>query len=422
MSQALDTDAASVDLDTLDLTDYRVFDRGFPHAIFTRLREKAPVWRQPPTDPGNAVGGRPFWVLTRHADVQLANRDPETFSPRDGPGLQLREEMAVFLTNLSGVAHTRQRRLISAGFTPRMIGRLEENLREWSRQIFDAALERETLDFVEDVAYRLPMHLIADVMGIPVEDREWLFSKANAFLQSQEPARALPKEQQAALQLELFQYGQRLSASKRADPQDDVWTQLTRSEYEAEDGSIQRLGELELDMFFVVLILAGSETTRNAITSGLLVLLENRDQLERLRREPGLMKDATEEILRWSSPVGYFARTATRDTEIRGVPIAEGDLVSMWYASANRDAEVFEDPFRFDITRSPNPQVAFGGGGPHICLGAHLARAEISTIFDEMLRRVADVEVLGELEYSNQGIGSPILSSPKALQVRLKAR
>ncbi len=422
MSDAIDAASRELDLDALDLTDHGLFSRGFPHPIFSRLREEAPVWRHRETDPGNAIGGRPFWVLSRHADVQAANRDSETFSPRGGPGLQLREEMGVFLTNLSGATHARQRRLISAGFTPRMVGRLEQNLCEWSTKIFDDALERETIDFVEDVAYPLPMHLIADVMGIPVEDRAWLFTTASTFLQSQEPARALPKDQQDALQLELFQYGQRLSAAKRADPQDDVWTRLTQAEYEAEDGSIQRLEGLELDMFFVVLILAGSETTRNAITGGLMALLEHRDQLERLRREPGLMKDATEEILRWSSPVAYFMRTATCDTELRGMPIAEGDIVSMWYASANRDADVFEDPFRFDITRRPNEQVAFGGGGPHFCLGANLARREISTLFDEMLRRVDDVELLGELEYSNLGIGSPIVVSPRALPVRLKGR
>jgi cytochrome P450 len=414
--------AHDLDLDTLDLTDPGLFAQGFPHHVFSRLRSEAAVWRQPETEPTNAIGGRPFWVLSRHADVQATNRDPETFSPRGGPGLQLREEMSVFLTNLTGAAHARQRRLISAGFTPRMVGRLEQNLREWSRKIFDDALERETVDFVEDVAYQLPMHLIADVMGIPVEDRRPLFTTANTFLQSQEPARAIPESRQQALQLELFQYGQRLSAAKRANPQDDVWTRLTLAEYEAEDGSIQRLEGLELDMFFIVLILAGSETTRNAITGGLLALLEHCDQLERLRHEPSLMKDATEEILRWSSPVSYFMRTATRDTEIRGVPIAEGDIVTMWYASANRDAEVFEDPFRFDITRQLNHHVSFGGGGPHFCLGAHLARREISTLFEELLRRVEQIELLGDVEYSNLGIGSPIVVSPRALPVRLKAR
>jgi cytochrome P450 len=422
MARSSDSASREPDLATIDLTDFAVFQHGFPHDVFTRLRSEAPIWRHPETDPSNDIGGRPFWVLSRHADVQTANRDEETFSPRGGPGLMLRDELEVFLTNISGQKHARQRRLISGGFTPRMIGRLEQNLRTWSKKIFDDALEQETVDFVDRVAYQLPMHLIADVVGVPVEDRDWLFRKANDLIQCDDPASDIPLDQKTAIQIEMFQYGQKLGAARRENPQDDVWTLLTQSEYEAEDGSIQKLDGMELDMFFLVLLLAGSETTRNAITGGLLALLDNRDQMERLRDEPGLMKDATEEILRWSSPVGYFLRTAARDTEVRGVPIREGELVSMWYASANRDAEVFEDPFRFDITRRPNPHVAFGGGGPHYCLGANLARAEISTLFEEMLRRVADVELLGELQHTNQGLGSPILASPKALPVRLKPR
>jgi len=422
VTQAPTIVSSEQETDSLDLTDYALYRQGFPHDVFTRLRREAPVWCHPESDPGNTIGGRPFWVLSRHADVQAANRDPDTFSPRGGPGLAVREEMEVFLTNLSGATHTRQRKLISAGFTPRMIGRLEQNLRTWSKKIFDDALELESLDFVDRVAYQLPMHLIADVMGIPVEDRDWLFGKANDLLQCQDPESAIPADQQNAIQLEMFQYGQQLNAAKRANPQDDVWTKLTQAQYEADDGTIQRLEGLELDMFFLVLILAGSETTRNAITGGLLALLDHREQLERLRNEPGLMKDATEEILRWSSPVSYFLRTATRDVEIGGMTIREGDLVTMWYASANRDADVFEAPFQFDITRQPNYQVAFGGGGPHFCLGAHLARRETTILFEELVNRVADIELLGDVEYSNMGIGSPIVVSPKALAVRMKAR
>ena len=361
-------------------------------------------------------------MLSRHAEVLEANRDQETFSPHDGPGLQQREEMSVFLTNLSGKKHARQRKLISSGFTPRMIGRLEENLTGWAKKIFDDALEKDSVDFVDEVAYRLPMHLIGDVLGVPVEDREWLFDRAKEMLQCQEPDSGFTLEREREIQLQMFQYGQRLGAAKRANPEDDVWTILTQAEYEDEDGSIQRLNELELDMFFLVLVLAGSETTRTAIARGLLALLDNRDQMERLRREPELLKDASEEILRWSSPVAYFMRTAARDTELRGVPIRAGEIVTMWYPSANRDEEVFEDPFRFDITRKPNPQVAFGGGGPHFCLGAHLARREIAILFEEMLRRVDDVEVLGDVVNSNMGIASPILVTPKSLMVRLKAR
>jgi cytochrome P450 len=417
------TPERALDLDALDLTDNSLYRRGFPHALFRELRERAPVFRQRETDPTNEIGGRPFWVLSRIDDVRAVNRDHEGFAATQGPALFARQEMdGLMLTSMDGAPHTRQRKLISAGFTPRMIGRLEAKARSWAARILDAALERERFDFVERVAYQLPMHMIADIMGIPFEDRDWLFTRAADFLQCTDPEHPVPVTQQRAIQLEMFQYGQKLSAEKRARPQDDVWTKLTQVEVEEADGSRHALPGIELDLFFILLTVAGSETTRNAITLGLVALLENRDQLERLRREPGLLKSATEEILRWSSPVSYFKRIATRDTEIRGVSIAKGDLVTLWYASANRDSQAFADPYRFDVAREPNEHVAFGGGGPHFCLGAHLARREISILFEELLARVADVEITGELRYSLQGIGNPIVMSPKSLPVRFVPR
>ena len=422
MSEALET-RPDLDLATLDLTEYELYRNGFPHDVFTALREHAPVWRHPESDSDNAISGRPFWVLSRHEDVQATNRDHETFSALFGPSLQYREEMnGRMLTNMDGTSHTRQRKLISAGFTPRMIGRLEEKARGWATRILDEALERETVDFVDRVAYPLPMHMIADIMGIPIEDRDWLFAKANDFLQCTDPEHPIPAEQQQGIQLEMFQYGQQLSATKRANPEDDVWTLLTGVEVEGEDGGRHTLDGIELDLFFILLTVAGSETTRNAISLGLLALLEDRDQLERLRADASLLRGATEEILRWSSPVAYFQRRATRDTEIRGVRIAKDDTVTLWYPSANRDEAVYADPFRFDITRSENPHVAFGGGGPHFCLGAHLARREISILFEELLARASEIELAGPVEYSIQGIGNPIIASPKRLPVRLKAR
>ena len=420
MSEAV---AASSNLDDLDLTRYELYRHGFPHEIFSRLRREAPVWHQRASSGDNEIGGRGFWVLSRYDDIQATNRDAETFTATRGPALFARQETdGHMLTNMDGTAHTRQRKLISAGFTPRMIGRLEQKARGWAVKILEDALELETCNFVDQVAYQLPMHMIADIMGIPIEDRPWLFSQANDFLQCTDPEHPIPAEQQRTIQLEMFQYAQRLSAEKRKNPQDDVWTTLTRVEVEDEDGSRHSLENIELDLFFLLLTIAGSETTRNAITLGLLALLDNRDQLERLRNEPGLMKDATEEILRWSSPVAYFKRVATRDSEIRGVPIREGENVTLWYPSANRDEAVYPDPFRFDIARQGNYHVAFGGGGPHFCLGAHLARREISILFEELLARVEDVEVLGEPSYTIQGIGNPIVMSPRELPVRLKAR
>ena len=253
-----------------------------------------------------------------------------------------------------------------------MVGRLEAQAREWAAQIVEHARELGTVNFVQDVAYQLPMHMIADIVGIPVEDRPWLFGLTNQLLQGASAATD-SSDGLLAVQVQMFEYAQELGRRKRAEPQDDVWTILSTVEIETDTGERTGLAETELDMFFFLLTVAGSETTRSAITGGLTALLEHPDQMEHLRRDPEVMRPAVDEILRWSSPVAYFARRATRDTDLRGVSIASGDRVTMWYPSANRDESAFEHPFRFDITRTPNNHVAFGGGGPHHCLGANLA-------------------------------------------------
>jgi cytochrome P450 len=318
------------------------------------------------------------------------------------------------LVSMDGREHVRQRRLISAGFTPKMIGRLEERCRAWSRQLVDAALELGELEFVSEVAYKLPMHMIADIVGIPESDREWLFTTANAFLTATDPAGPVTPEQALLNQIEMFEYAQELSRSKRAQPADDVWTTLSTVDVDGE-----ALGETELDLFFMLLTAAGSETTRNALSAGLAVLVDHPEQLDRLRSDASLLKAAVDEILRWSSPVSYFARRANVDLEIRGVPIRAGDRVTIWYASANRDEDVFDEPFAFDITRSPNPYVSFGGGGPHYCLGANLAKLEISILFDELLRRTQNIEVLAPPVWQSFTIVHPILLAIKELRVRL---
>ena len=226
-------------------------------------------------------------------------------------------------------------------------------------------------------------------------------------------------EEYAGIQGEMFDYAQRLGREKRANPQDDVWTILSTVEIETDDGGHTALSEIELDMFFLLLVIAGSETTRNAVSLGLLALLDHPAQLEHLRRVPGAIPLAVEEILRWSSPVSCFARRATRDTQIRGMTIAEGDRVTMWYPSANRDSDVFGDPFRFDIGRSPNPHLAFGGGGVHFCLGASLARRELTTLIEVLLERSRHIERAGDPSYLSLGIFNPILISMQELPVRL---
>jgi cytochrome P450 len=408
------------DLADLDLTDAGGHRRGFPHEIFTRLRRQAPVWWQAVPDDFAGADEEGFWVLSKYHDVQAANRDTELFSAFEGPSLSHNPEMhGAMLVSMDGPAHIRQRKLISAGFTPRMVGRLEEQARRWAVSIVDDALERGTCNFVQDVAYQLPMHMIADIVGIPVEDRPWLFELTTNFLQAGGPEHPISREEQLAIQVEMFQYAQKLGQRKRADPQDDIWTILSTVEVETDEGERTALSEIELDLFFLLLTVAGSETTRSAIALGLLALLDHPDQLETLRNHPKAMRPAVEEILRWSSPVSYFARRATRDTEIRGVPIAKGQRITLWYPSANRDEDVFEDPFRFDIHRAPNHHLAFGGGGPHFCLGANLARREIAILFEELLRRTREIEVIGPPSYSALSIYNPILVALKELPVRL---
>ncbi len=404
----------------VDLTDARLYRNGFPHEVFADLRREKPVCWQPFPDgfPGSHDDG--FWVLSRHEDVQAANRDADLFSALDGPTLSHQPEMSgAMLVSMDGRDHVRQRRLISAGFTPRMIGRLEEQVRQWAVSTVEHALELGTCDFVSEVAYPLPMHMIADIVGIPVEDREWLFALTTKFLQGAGPDGAMSPEEHRGAQIQMFEYAHQLGEQKRAEPQDDVWTVLSTVEVESEDGGRASLSEFELDMFFLLLTVAGSETTRNAISTGLMALLDHPDQLEVLRREPDAMRPAVEEILRWASPVCYFARRATRDTEIRGVPIAAGEQISLWYPSANRDETVFDDPFQFDIRRSHNPHVAFGGGGPHFCLGASLARREITTLLEELLARTTTIEIVGPPVYSLLSIDNPIVLAVRELPVSL---
>jgi cholest-4-en-3-one 26-monooxygenase len=404
----------------VDVTDLELYRQGFPHDVFAALRRDAPVhWQRFPDGlPGRHDEG--FWVLSKHEDVQAANRDTELFSALDGPQLRLEPGLrGTMLVSMDGREHTRLRRLISAGFTPRMVSRLDEQARRWAASIVDRALERGTCDFVRDVAYQLPMHMIADIVGIPLDDRAHVFSLTSDFLAGSTREEGVSADAYGPVQVQLFEYAQQLGRAKRSDPQDDVWTILSNVEVGGEDGERTALREIELDLFFMLLTVAGSETTRDAISLGLLALLEHPDQLEVLRREPDAMRPAVEEILRWASPVSYFARRAIRDTEIRGVSIAAGDRVTLWYASANRDEDVFDDPFRFDIRRTPNPHVAFGGGGPHFCLGANLARREITILFEELLARTHDIEAIEAPTYTALGIDNPILVAVNTLPVRL---
>ncbi|MHB8669643.1 MAG: cytochrome P450 [Acidimicrobiales bacterium] len=382
-----------MDLADVDLADKDNFVPGVPHEMFETLRREAPVFWHPEPD------GAGFWAVTRHADVVTVNRDNELFSSyrgtaliMDAPG-ELLEQQRLMMLNMDPPMHTRYRLLVNKGFTPRMVGQLTEHVRQLASQIVDGICERGECDFVTEVSAELPLQVIAEIMGVPVEDRHKVFDWSNRMIGAEDPEYMGPPEAAQEASMELYAYANQLAAEKRASPRDDIMSVLLG----AEIGS-DRLSELEFDLFFLLLAVAGNETTRNLISHGMQALIEHPDQRARLLADPTLLPSAVEEMLRWGTPVMHFRRTAQRATEIGGQSIAEGDKVVIWYISANRDEAVFDDPYLFDIARSPNEHVAFGGGGPHFCLGANLARLEITIVFEQLLARLPDMELAGPVQ------------------------
>ena len=331
----------SLDVDALDLTDPALYHDGFPHELFTELRRAGGVHHHPVVVAPYLETELAFWSVVGHDEIELANRDWQTFSARDGSGLapsapELRGHM---LVSTDAPDHTRLRRLISAGFTPAHDLGARGAHRAPTDRILDEIAEQGECEFVNDVAYQLPMHVIADIVGIPESDRPWVFSRAEILLKGLDPTSELTLDDRRTAEAEIFGYAQSLSRTKREHPEDDVWTKLTVAEITGDDGRPTALAEIELDMFFVILTLAGSETTRDAISQGLMALLANPDQLRDLRADPGLTATATDEIIRWASPVLFFGRTATVDTELGGAAIRAGDRIILWYPSGNRDDE-----------------------------------------------------------------------------------
>lgn len=411
-------------LESIDLCDLEIFRRGFPHDIFTLLRDRAPVWAHPATAGAQELGGE-FWVVSGHADVRTVSADHETFRSLEGPSIPDWDSSTrgLMLITMDPPEHTRLRRLVNSGFTPRMTAMLEDQARSWAGRIIDNALQNAECNFVKDVAYQLPMHMIADILGIPESDRATLFAVVQQHTEAHNHSLQVPEQElrarQAASLQQMFEYARDLADVKRRVPGDDVWTMLTTSEIEQDDGTRTQLDEFELDLFFMVLCIAGSETTRDAIAGGLVALLDHPDQMAMLRADPAAMRTAPDEIVRWASPVTYFRRTATRDVVLNGAEISAGDRVSLWYPSANRDAAVFDEPFRFDVSRTPNPHLGFGGHGAHFCLGAHLARRNIRVMFEELLARTRDIELVGEPGYTVLGPHAMIAYSLEELPVRL---
>jgi cholest-4-en-3-one 26-monooxygenase len=387
-----------MELSDVDLLDPDTFRQGHHHEMFKLIRDQDPVhWIDAPDGTG-------FWNITRHADLIAVNRDAHVFSSAEhGIGIVDIDEDAAMVREMmlfmDPPRHTRYRLLVNKGFTPRMIGLLETHLEAKATAIVDQVAEQGSCDFVSDVAAELPLQAIAELMGVPREDRRKLFDWSNRMIGADDPefqkgadATTIAETMEAAA--EMFMYSRSLAELRRDDPQEDIITRLLGAEIEGD-----KLSDLEFDMFFLLLAVAGNETTRNATAHGMKALIDHPDQYDKLRANPALLPSAVEEILRWATPVLHFRRTAMEDHELGGKLIRQGDKVVMWHISANRDEAVFDEPFRFDIERSPNEHIAFGGGGPHFCLGANLARMELRIIFGELLRRLPDLALDGEVEY-----------------------
>ncbi len=380
----------------INLIDQDTYQRGgAPHDQFAWLRQNDPVhW--------HADGGEPawpgFWAVTRHADVGHISRHPEIFSSSrrlvlfgEVPEPEI-EMQRLMMLNMDPPQHTRQRSFVNRGFTPRMIGRLAKHVREICDTLIDEVVSRGEADFVTDIAAPLPLQVICELVGAPAEDRDWIFELSNKLVGYDDPEfRHSPQEgMQAAA--EIYAYADQLAARRRAQPADDIVTRLLQP-----DDAGEVLTPSEFDLFFLLLAVAGNETTRNAASGGMLTLFQHPAEWQRLLADRDLIPTAAEEIVRWVSPVNLFRRTAVCDTELGGQAVAEGDKVVVFYASANRDEAVFDDPQRFDIARDPNPHVGFGGGGPHFCLGRHLAALELRVLLAALAERMPDIELAGEV-------------------------
>lgn len=392
-----------MELSEVDLLDADRFLAQEHHEMFKTLRREAPVhWHEEPDGPG-------FWNICTHDALVSVNRQPELFSSEVG-GISIADmgeagasagfdTRGVMMLMTDPPKHTRYRRLVSKGFTPRMIGMIEEYLRRRAMLIVDNVIENGECDFVVDLASELPLQAIAEIMGVPQEDRFKLFEWSNKMIGADDPEFQGDPDETTGAAMELYAYANALAKQRREDPRDDIVTTLINAEIVDDDDDVTRLTEFEFDAFMLLLVVAGNETTRNATAHGMLALFEHPEQFEKLKaNREAVLDTAVDEIIRWATPVLHFRRTATADTTIGGQAIKAGDKVVMWHISANRDEAVFDDPFRFDIERTPNDHVAFGGGGAHYCLGANLARMELRLIFDEIVRRMPDIEMAGPPE------------------------
>jgi len=386
-------DPSVADQPVIDLVSFENYAGSQPHHQFDWLREHAAVyWHD------DAQGG--FWAVTSYQLVKEVGRDHDRFSssptimlhdPSSDEGGALGDHAMMLMTDPP--VHTRMRRLVSREFTPRAARVLRPKLKTIADRIVDDVVDRGSCDLVQDLAGKMPSFVIADLLGIPAEDGETLYTYTEALHSSEA---AVGRDDRAAAFFAMFEYSQKVYEQKRADPQDDLATLLAHGVIDDAP-----LDAIDFFLWFMLLVDAGGDTTRNLVGGGFDALFGHPDQFAALCANPDkLLPTAIEELLRWVSPVIYMRRTATVDCELGGQAIASGDRVVMFYGAANRDPSVFSDPHRFDLARVTNPHLAFGGGGPHFCLGAHLARLEIEVLLRAMLERLVDLRLAGEPTWS----------------------
>ena len=395
-----------VAVDSINISDPEFWKGSRQHreSVFATLRREAPVKFFPEIPLANFPVGPGYWALTKHDDIWHVSRNPELFCSGKGSNIaDLTVELNEFfgsMISMDDPKHVRLRTIVSKGFTPKEITRVEEYVKNKAKTIVDKVLEKygnnEEFDFVDNIAAPFPLQIICEMMGIPESDERQILEWTNVILGAGDPDFGGTIENLLNVALEMFAYAQALGEARLANPTNDLTSVMMHAIVDGERMSSQEFGS-----FFILLAVAGNETTRNAISHGMLQLTEHPDQKAAWYADfDAKAKGAVEEIVRWASPVIHFRRTATRDTEIRGVKIKAGEKVVMWYNSGNRDEEIYENPHQFNIARSLAPaQVGFGAGGPHFCLGANLARREIAVMFDEIRRRLPNLVVTGEPAY-----------------------